>query len=140
MLHPIAAPNSGLSAADIASIVGAAVAVLALWTAGRTVYRNTIGRRADRSRRIARLGTGGQLSFFSSVLGEPPAMRESIAKADYLELLASEDPRVDPKLARAGTNGRHVRKVFGVCTFIDRDYYCHSHCDYISSCINNGYT
>jgi hypothetical protein len=123
MPYPVAATSPGLSVADVASIIAAVAALLALGAAARTMYRKTIGRRADRYRRIARLGTGGRLSFFTSVLGEPPAMRQRVVKDDYVELLAPDDPKLDPELARAGISGRHVTKTFTVCTFIDRDYY-----------------
>jgi hypothetical protein len=103
----------------IATAVGAAAGLLALWTAARTVYRNSVGRRWDRYRRIARLGTGAQLSFFVSVLGEPPAMQRTIVNTDYVELVAPEDLEADPE----GFHERYRTVRFKESTFIDRDYY-----------------
>lgn len=57
----------------VTSILGGGAALFAMWEAIRRRYRTTIGRRSGNYRRLARLGTGAQLSFFESVLGEPPA-------------------------------------------------------------------
>jgi hypothetical protein len=62
-------------AAGLAGGLAAAIVVLA---ALRGVYRRTLGRRRDRYGRVDRLGTNAQLSFFTAVLGEPPAMRRSL--------------------------------------------------------------
>lgn len=106
-----------------ASLLGALAALIGLITAARGRYRETIGRRADRYARLARLGTGAQLSFFASVLGEPPAMRRTFLKEDYVEILGAEDPDFDPDLPELETQERFVTKVFTESTFIDRDYY-----------------
>jgi hypothetical protein len=59
--------------------IGAAIlAVLALFAGARGIYRRTLGRKRDRYARLKRLGTNAQVAFFSSVLGEPPAMRRTI--------------------------------------------------------------
>ena len=43
----------------------------------RNWYLRTIGRRRDAYRRLSRLGTNAQLSYFTAVLGEPPALRRT---------------------------------------------------------------
>ncbi len=100
----------------ITSLLAGGAALYVLVTAARNRYRATFGRRADRYGRLARLGTGAQLSFFASVLGEPPAMRQTIHKDDYVELVTPEDPKLESR-------EHHVTKQFTVSTFIDRDYY-----------------
>lgn len=105
------------------SIIGALAALYALLGAVRNHLRETIGRRADRYARLARLGTGAQLSFFASVLGEPPAMQRTIVKADYVELVHSSDPDFDPHADARETQERFVERSFIESTFIDRDYY-----------------
>jgi hypothetical protein len=72
--------SSGLSIGDIAGIVGAVAALIGLRDLARSLYKRTIGRRGDLTRRLQRLGTGGQLDYIESVLGEPPAMRGSFAR------------------------------------------------------------
>ncbi len=89
---------------DSASLVGAAAALLVLAGAARAWYRRTLGRRRDRYGRLARLGTRAQLSFFEAVLGEPPAMRATIVKEDFRELLRPDDPRFDH--ARSDPEGK----------------------------------
>lgn len=109
---------------DIASIIGAVAAVLAISAAARGYYRRTLGRRRDRYRRLARLGTGAQLSFFESVLGEPAAMKRTITH-DTKGLVYADDPRFDPALADADESVHEVmeERSFMECFFIDRDYY-----------------
>lgn len=60
------------------AVLGIVVAAITILAAFRGWYRRTVGRRHDLSMRIARLGTGAQLDFFTAVLGEPPAMRRSV--------------------------------------------------------------
>jgi hypothetical protein len=110
------------SALSIGSaILGAIVAAIALSAVGREVYLRTVGRRWDRYRRLRRLGTEAQLDFFAAVLGEPPAIRRTITKDDYLEYLSRADPAYDPDGSEVQT--REVRRSFTECFFIDRDYY-----------------
>ncbi len=59
------------------TIVGSVSAALGLVAGARAVFLRTIGRRRDLTQRLLRLGTGAQLSFFESVLGEAPAIRRS---------------------------------------------------------------
>jgi hypothetical protein len=56
----------------------ALAAVLALLAAVRAWYKRTLGRRRDRYDRLSRLGTNAHLTFFTAVLGEPPAMHRSL--------------------------------------------------------------
>lgn len=63
------------------SVLGGGAALFAIWEEIRRRYRATIGRRAENYRQLARLGTGAQLSFFTSVLGEPLAMQSTIRKS-----------------------------------------------------------
>jgi hypothetical protein len=114
---------------DSASLVGAAAALLVLTGAVRAWYRRTLGRRRDRYGRLARLGTGAQLSFFASVLGEPPAMQETILKEDYAEIVSSNESDYEPDLDDFAIQRRYVSKTFVVSTFIDRDYYVQTICD-----------
>jgi hypothetical protein len=72
--------SSGLSIGDIAGVVGAVAALIGLRDVARSLYKRTIGRRADLTRRLQRLGTGCQLDYVKSLLGEPPAMRHSFER------------------------------------------------------------
>jgi hypothetical protein len=103
----------------VSSVVGGLAALLVVASAARARWRETFGRRADRYARLARLGTGAHLSFFAAVLGEPPAMRISTIKDDYVEWVTPEDPDFDPEQNQT----RLVTRRFEVSTFIDRDYY-----------------
>lgn len=105
----------------IPAIVGTSAALLTLGATVRLWFRNSIGRRRDRYRRLARLGTGAQLSFFESVLGEPPAISRTITKSDYLEYVTSEDPEYRPDAGDA--QWRAVSMDFVESVFIDHDYY-----------------
>lgn len=98
-----------------ATIAGGVVAALALARAVWNVYRRTLGRRRDYYRRLARLGTNAQVSFFTSVLGEPPALRRKL-DADITEW----DEHGRPRLVRAS---------FWDCVYIDRDFYVHALAD-----------
>lgn len=100
----------------VTAVLGAAAALGTVWAALRGWYRRTLGRRRDRYERLARLGTQAQLSFFESVLGEPPAMRKTIF-AEVHEY----DPEVEDSLL--------VEQSFLECFFIDRDYYVQAICD-----------
>lgn len=108
--------------ADAGSFVGAAAAFLVLAGAVRTWYRRTLGRRRDRYERLGRLGTGAHLSFFESVLGEPPAMRRS-----YAAEVKAYSPEIQDMVS--------VERLFLECFFIDRDYYVQAICDEDASVI-----
>lgn len=117
--------GGGISIGQAASLLGALVALLALLSAGRSAYARTFGRRRDRRRRLGRLGTGAQLSFFVSALGEPPAVRRTVQKANTRIIVTADDPRFDATLA--GPDGSHQvlyeTRTYGEAVFIDRDYY-----------------
>jgi hypothetical protein len=121
-MHPVIIERASTLGEGAALLAGLA-ALLVILSAARRRWRETLGRRADRYARLARLGTGAHLSFFSAVLGEPPAMRSSVAREDYAKLVSPEDPDFDAGQAENGMQWRHVRKRFLVSTFIDRDYY-----------------
>lgn len=117
----------------IATVLGgiAALLVLSAWIQGR--YRRTLGRRRDRYERLARLGTGAQLSFFVAVLGEPPAIRRTVTRST-VEIVSPEnagfDPRaVDPEEDAPMHDLWHLQD-FAECFFIDRDYYVQTISDY----------
>jgi hypothetical protein len=113
--------TTGKAAATATTV---AVALVGLGAAARGWYRRTLGRRADRYARLARLGTAAQLSFFESVLGEPPAMRFTRTMPDYREFVQRGDPRFDPALAdEAGFQEVRGPWPYTECFFIDRDYY-----------------
>jgi hypothetical protein len=88
------------------------VAVLALLDYGRRLFTRTIGRRRDIARRLERLGTGAQLHFFESVLGEPPAMRRRF-QSEQVDWAAVDDDETEPPL---------VTRSFLECFFIDPLY------------------
>lgn len=118
--------DNGVSLLElIPSLVGATAAALALAGATRSLYLRTIGRRRDRYARLTRLGVGAQLLFFSSVLGEPAAMRYRLQKDDYRIALRLGDPGFDPERAQ----WKPVPRDFIISVFIDRDYYVQAVCD-----------
>ena len=86
------------------------LAAIALAGLVRSWWRRTLGRRSDRYARLARLGTGAQLSFFTAVLGEPPAIRRKLTAA-VPELIEGSDEFVQ------------VEMILWESFFIDRDYY-----------------
>lgn len=102
-------------------ILGALVALVALNAAAKGVWHRTVWRRRDRYARLGRLGTGAHLSFFESVLGEPPAIRKTIVKDDCLAIVSRGD----------GENPYEVpfEQAFLEAIFIDRDYYVQTICD-----------
>jgi hypothetical protein len=101
--------------ARVGEISAALVAAGAVLGFAWTVYRRTLGRRGDRYGRLARLGTNAQISFFSSVLGEPPAMRRTVESA----ITHYDD---------AGNHYLEPRNWIE-CVWIDRDFYVHTVAD-----------
>lgn len=100
------------SAGQIAAALVAAGAIAAfVWG----TYRRTLGRRRDRYARLARLGTNAQISFFSSVLGEPPAIRRT----------------QESTVSIYGNTGKRNReqKIWTECIWIDRDFYVQAYAD-----------
>lgn len=60
------------------TIVAGIAAALAILGGVYRLARRTVGRRWDHYARLRRLGPNTQLSFFTSVLGAPPAVRQKI--------------------------------------------------------------
>jgi hypothetical protein len=94
---PSSTQTSGLTPADIATIIAGVVAALGLGEYVRSLIQRTIGRRSDLTRRLQRLGTGAQLDFFESVLEEPPAIRRSFER-DHPDWAAERDEASPPPL------------------------------------------
>lgn len=63
---------------EFGELVGAIVAAIALARTAQSIYTKTIGRRQRDRMRLRRLGTNAQLSYFTSVLGEPPALSRTL--------------------------------------------------------------
>lgn len=101
------------------ALTGAISASLVILSALRALLERTIGRRRKAYRRLARLGTGAQVPFFSSALGEPPAIQYTVLKEDYMVLLDRDDPGWDPEKFQTKPEPRE----FKISVFIDRDYY-----------------
>lgn len=99
----------------VGGLLTALVAALALLSLTRGLYRKTLGRRRDRYARLARLGTNAQVSFFESVLGDPPAMRRSASGS-----VTAFDDAGEPYA---------VPKTWTECIWIDRDFYVHAVAD-----------
>jgi len=102
-----------LTALDYAGIAGGVAAALTLLGSARRVWARTLGRRWDITRRLNRLGTGAQLDFFQSVLGEPPVIRRTFTRSlpDWEEALNDEE---DPPI---------VEREFVECFFVDPLYF-----------------
>lgn len=78
-------------------------------------YRRTIGRRRDRYGRLSRLGANAQISYFSSALGEPPAIRRT------------QEGTIS---VYDGTGKRSEKpKTWRECIWIDRDFYVQAFAD-----------
>ncbi len=103
----------------VTALIGAFSASLVISGAIRALFLRTVGRRRDRYRRLSRLGTGAQLPFFTSVLGEPPAVQHSVVREDYMVPLDRDDPGWDPEDHQLKAQPRK----FLVSVFIDRDYF-----------------
>src|SRR3954470_14455451 len=102
-------PSTSVTVPDFATVVAGVAAALGLVESVRRVTARTIGRRIDLARRFRRLGTGAQIQFFESVLGEPPAIRRRFER-DLPDWTAVEDwDREPPRVTRS----------FVECFFID---------------------
>lgn len=99
----------------ISALVGAISASILVLGALRVLLLKTVWRRWSAYGRLSRLGTGAQLPFFTSVLGEPPAVQRTVFQTETVGA-AGNDPR-DP--GRADPRSQS----FIVSVFIDRDYY-----------------
>jgi hypothetical protein len=154
MLFPLLATwlrEVGESASDALAFVPVALALITLAVIVRGWYHGTLGRRRDRYARLGRLGTNAQLSFFTSVLGEPPAIkrrrdakvrryvtRDEYEKAADWEIEPSEgdgldDEEEDYEYGEDPENKGYVWALvptaYTECFFIDRDYYVQALCD-----------
>lgn len=116
--------GSGVSLLAVATLVAGLWALIAITQILAAIYRRTVGRRRDRRARLARLGTGAQLSFFEAVLGEPPAMRRTI-RQEVERPVSEGDPRINPRLVLPGGSRHAVSEIRNMVEsiFIDRDYY-----------------
>jgi hypothetical protein len=79
-----------------ANILGAVVAAIALAATTRGWYLRTLGRRRDRYRRLARLATEVQISYITSILGEPPAIQrrfDTYVEEVDIDALEARQPR-----------------------------------------------
>jgi hypothetical protein len=103
------------SLSRVAEILTALLAAIAVAGVARSIYRRTLGRRRDRYARLRRLGTNAQISFFSSVLGEPPAMERSLT-SDVTTFDDHGEPLKTPM-------------DFKEAVWIDRDFYVHALAD-----------
>lgn len=99
----------------VGEILVALIAAITLAGLARSVGNRTLNRRRDRYARFRRLGTNAQLSFFTSVLGEPPAMRRSLVS--------------DITLYNDQGDAYHEPRGFIEAIWIDRDYYVHAYAD-----------
>jgi hypothetical protein len=94
------------------TIVGGVAAALGLVAGAYRLGRRTVGRKWDHYRRLRRLGPEVQLSFFTTKLGEPPAVRR----------------KVHGKVTDYEEDGENVRQVehprdYWECIWIDPDWY-----------------
>lgn len=88
------------TAGDIASVIAAVLAALALTGGVRAVWRGTLGRRSDEERRIGRLGVGARLSFYESVLGEPSMKVERVDLHGDDDVIDDAPPKPRPAARR----------------------------------------
>ncbi len=122
MPTPPASPQaSGLTPTDIATIIAGVAAALGLGEYVRSLFRRTIGRRSDLMRRLRRLGTGAQLDFFESVLGEPPAIRRSFERDQPDWGVPREEGASPPVVPRPYVECIFVNALCYVQTVSDRD-------------------
>lgn len=96
---------------NVAEILTALVLSATILAAGWGLYKRTLGRRRDRYARLRRLGTNAQISFFSSALADPPAMRR----------------KQESTVRRPGDDGNTCfePKTWLECVWIDRDFFVH---------------
>lgn len=100
---------------NVAEILTALVLSATILAAGWSLYKRTLDRRRDRYARLRRLGTNAQTSFFSSALGDPPAMRR---KQESMVTRYDDDG-----------NAYLEPKTWLECVWIDRDFYVHGVAD-----------
>jgi hypothetical protein len=110
-----------MSATDFATIVAALVGVIAVLGPVQAFVRRTLGRRWDVYGRLYRLGAGAQLSFFVSVIGEPPALRDTIEIEMPDWALVSDDQADPPTQMRSFVRSTFVDPLFYLVTISDDD-------------------
>jgi hypothetical protein len=110
-----------MSAVETAEIVGAAVAVITLAGPVQSFFRRTLGRKWDLYTRLYRLGAGAQLDFFIAVIGEPPALRDTvevdIRYSSTARALEDDPPSAKQRFLRS----TFVDPLFYVVTISDED-------------------
>ena len=110
-----------MTAVDIAEIVGATVAVVTLAGPLQSLFRRTLGRRWDLYTRLHQLGAGAQLNFFIAVIGEPPALRDTV-EVDIPDPAEAQGPADDPQsVKRRFLRSTFVDPLFYVVTISDED-------------------
>lgn len=124
----LGAVAAGDWAVGVATVVAAVIAVVGSVGGLRRWYRRTLGRRRHAYERLGRLGTGAQLSFFESVLGEPAAVRHTVVNEQYREIVSAGDPRFDLEAAIAAypedptSHDVYEQRAFLRSIFVDRDF------------------
>jgi hypothetical protein len=104
--------SAATSLPQVAELLTALLAAVALVGVARGSYRRTLGRRRDRYLRLRRLGTRTQLSFFTSVIGEPPAIRRT------REVMVTNSYNEEYRACREP-------KDFTEAVYVDSDFYLH---------------
>lgn len=98
-----------------ATTLAAAIGIIGSLVA---LYRRTAGRRRDLVRRLDRLGTSAQLSFFTSVLGEPPAMRRRVR---WQNPVYDEEGHVAGHTNREGHENLYINRYAFIQALTDED-------------------
>lgn len=76
---PLGLLRLGIGTGDRAALIAAVVAVLGVVGPARSYFIRTVGRRFDLQRRFERLGVGAHKSFFETVIGEAPTLRQTVS-------------------------------------------------------------
>lgn len=105
--------SNGSLALEAAIVVAGLGGLVSIAAGCFRLYRRTLGRRRARYRQLAQLGTMAALSFFESVIGESPAMRQTFS--------FGED---DKENIEGGADARFIE-----CIFVDRDFYLQTICN-----------
>src|SRR3954468_9791042 len=113
--------DAGLTAADYATIIAGVLAALGLFDYARSVWGRTVGRRRVVAQRLARLGTGAQLGFFESVLGEPPALRRRFELDEKDWGAVADDDSEPPLVTRSYVESFFIDPLYYVQTVSDVD-------------------
>jgi hypothetical protein len=108
-------------AAQALAYAPALAAVLVLLAGTRGWWRGTLGRRRDKYERIARLGTNAHFTFFTTALGEAPAMHATVTS----------------NIRNWQEDGTYILepKAFLESIWIDRDFYVHAYSDELGTVV-----